>query len=168
MGLSKYFIHCLDIGDKYEIMSPEGLVPFSALEFALDRCSDYIATQKHLDIDSELPKVWDHEWEQFLSHYYHILHKNAKFLESKAHNVTQLTNRVRVILKEMAKLWPQYGLDGMKNVWILKPGNKCRGRGIHLLRTVEDVTKIVNLKLKYVVQKYIGTFTTLHEYSSLP
>lgn len=44
----------------------------------------------------------------------------------------------------------------MKNIWILKPGNKCRGRGIQLVKCISDVEKVTNLKVKYVVQKYIG------------
>lgn len=66
-------------------------------------------------------------------------------------------------LKDIRRYWPQYDIDGMKNIWILKPGNKCRGRGIQLVKHVADVEKIMNLKGKYVVQKYIGKirFATL-------
>lgn len=59
-------------------------------------------------------------------------------------------------LKEIKKFWPQSDIDGMKNIWILKPGNKCRGRGIQLVKNIADVDKVMGLKLKYVVQKYIG------------
>lgn len=59
-------------------------------------------------------------------------------------------------LKDMSKYWPQFDIDGMKNIWILKPGNKCRGRGIQLVKNISSVDKIMGQKLKYVVQKYIG------------
>lgn len=39
----------------------------------------------------------------------------------------------RRMLDKMKILWPQYGLDGTLNIWIIKPGNKCRGRGIMLM-----------------------------------
>lgn len=48
----------------------------------------------------------------------------------------------------------------MMNVWIMKPGNKSRGRGIVLLNKLEDVMAKMNPSSKsdtrYVVQKYIG------------
>lgn len=46
------------------------------------------------------------------------------------------------------------------NVWIMKPGNKSRGRGIVLLNKLEDVMTKMNPSTKtdtrYVIQKYIG------------
>lgn len=66
---------------------------------------------------------------------------------------------VKSTLKDIYKYWPQYDIDGMKNIWILKPGNKCRGRGIQLIKRISDVEKVMNLKVKYVVQKYLGSPT---------
>lgn len=64
------------------------------------------------------------------------------------------------ILKKMRKYWPQIDMDGVMNMWILKPGNKSRGRGIVLMNKLEDVVAKVNPTGKpdtrYVVQKYIG------------
>lgn len=60
----------------------------------------------------------------------------------------------------MRKYWPQLDMDGIMNVWILKPGNKSRGRGITLMNKLEDVVAKINPANKsdtrYVVQKYIG------------
>jgi len=54
-------------------------------------------------------------------------------------------------------------MDGIMNMWILKPGNKSRGRGIMLMNKLEDVMAKVNPTGKpdarYVVQKYIGNKT---------
>lgn len=51
-------------------------------------------------------------------------------------------------------------MDGIMNVWIMKPGNKSRGRGIVLLNKLEDVMAKMNPSTKsdtrYVIQKYIG------------
>jgi tubulin monoglycylase TTLL3/8 len=64
-------------------------------------------------------------------------------------------------LDKIKVLWPQYGLDGVLNIWIIKPGNKCRGRGIMLMNNIKQIISIVNpplsaTKSRYVVQKYIG------------
>jgi tubulin monoglycylase TTLL3/8 len=39
----------------------------------------------------------------------------------------------RRILDKMRILWPQFALDGTLNIWIVKPGNKCRGRGAFII-----------------------------------
>lgn len=67
------------------------------------------------------------------------------------------------ILKKIKKYCPQLDMDGVMNVWIMKPGNKSRGRGIVLLNKLEDVLAKMNPSSKsdtrYVVQKYIGNRT---------
>ncbi|XP_018580240.1 tubulin glycylase 3A-like [Anoplophora glabripennis] len=154
MGLLKWFVEKYEKGSKRDIQSPEGKVPFSALQFAIDRCTDYIAIQKHIDIDKDFPRIWDHEWEQFLSNYYLIVHGNELFIEF-TEPIQSAYAKSKSSLKDMSKYWPQYDIDGMKNIWILKPGNKCRGRGIQLVKNISSVDKVMGQKLKYVVQKYI-------------
>ncbi|XP_072376804.1 tubulin glycylase 3A-like isoform X1 [Diabrotica undecimpunctata] len=154
IGLLKWFAETYEDGDKHDIQSADGKVPYATLQFALERCNDYLSKQKHLDIDKEMPQVWDHEWDQFLTNYYNIVHQNGFFIDF----VESLTNayaNVKSTLKEIKMYWPQYEIDGKKNIWILKPGNKCRGRGIYLVKNISDVDKVMNLKMKYVVQKYI-------------
>lgn len=70
-----------------------------------------------------------------------------------------LERKAARILVTMTKYWPQIDIDGVLNIWIVKPGNKCRGRGIHLMNNIKDIISIVNApcsKTRYVVQKYIG------------
>jgi len=38
-------------------------------------------------------------------------------------------NEIDSLLNQMITKWPQFGMDGIKNVWIVKPGAKSRGRG---------------------------------------
>lgn len=56
--------------------------------------------------------------------------------------------------------WPQLYLDGVTNLWIVKPGAKSRGRGIQVMRKLEDILSRLgtfhNNDSRYVVQKYIG------------
>lgn len=62
----------------------------------------------------------------------------------------------------MRKYWHQLDMDGVFNIWILKPGNRSRGRGIVLMNKIEDVMAKINPANKsdsrYVVQKYIGKY----------
>lgn len=63
-------------------------------------------------------------------------------------------------LKEMIQCRPESRGDGMRNVWILKPGDKSLGRGIVLKNSLNDILAKINQAarecMQYVVQKYIG------------
>lgn len=41
-----------------------------------------------------------------------------------------MLNEVDQMLNQIKTKKPQFELDGIKNVWIVKPGAKSRGRGI--------------------------------------
>lgn len=43
--------------------------------------------------------------------------------------VPSILGQVENILNRVKAVWPQFELDGVKNVWIVKPGAKSRGRG---------------------------------------
>lgn len=51
-------------------------------------------------------------------------------------------------------------IDGMKNIWILKPGDKSLGRGIVIKNSLSEILMKINQVAKestqFVVQKYIG------------
>ncbi|XP_017777508.1 PREDICTED: tubulin glycylase 3A-like [Nicrophorus vespilloides] len=162
-SLLKFIIHKYETEDKYVIQSPEGQIPYGSFKFAIARLNDYIDFRKHLDIDREATPVLDEQWDQFLKHFKLIIHENNVFLESKEYNLDELIAASKSVLKKIDPFWPQLDLDGMKNIWIMKPGNKCRGRGIQLIKDVKDVAKIMDLKLKYVVQKYIEKPLIIYE-----
>lgn len=71
----------------------------------------------------------------------------------------QIERRASKALASIAKHWPQLDIDGVLNIWIVKPGNKCRGKGIQLMNNIKDIIGLLNIpaqKSRYVVQKYIG------------
>lgn len=166
ISLLKWFVQKINKDGEFSIATATGKVPISAIQFAIDRCNDYVNVQKHLDIDREFHKVWDHEWEQFITNFHLLVHKHESFLENATYNLFMLEANAKAALKNIIPHWPQFELDGIQNIWIMKPGNKCRGRDIKLIKDVNDVLRVMNNKLKYVVQKYIGRYF-LSRYLSL-
>ena len=54
------------------------------------------------------------------------LDRNKLKVDKKAKELLPECNKV---LGLMEAHWPQFAIDGVFNVWILKPGAKSRGRG---------------------------------------
>ncbi|CAH0603365.1 unnamed protein product [Chrysodeixis includens] len=160
ISVLKWLSNTLQSHTEQTLISPHGKVPFSAVEFAISRLNEYIVFLSHKDIDDteEQLHIWEHEWDQFLTHHYLLVHEKAKFFEDKTSNLRQLERKATKILAAMAKYWPQVDIDGVLNIWIVKPGNKCRGRGIQLMNNIKDIIGLINIpaqKTRYVVQKYI-------------
>lgn len=51
------------------------------------------------------------------------------------------------VLAELRKVAPQWHIDGPDNIWILKPGGKSRGRGIHCFNSLQKLRLQVRLAL---------------------
>lgn len=165
LNLLKWLVDKVNVEDEDAVRSPTGTVPLKALDFAIKRCNDYISAQSHEDIDQEAEKVWSHQWDQFISWYYQIVCGQSLFVRTNvAFNKYVLASKH--ILKKIRNYWPQIDMDGIMNVWILKPGNKSRGRGIVLMNKLEDVVARVNptgkQDTRYVVQKYIERPLLIH------
>ncbi len=47
-------------------------------------------------------------------------------------NGAQIQEIIKV-LDEIKQYWPQYSIDGYRNIWIVKPGALSRGRGFKFI-----------------------------------
>ena len=60
--------------------------------------------------------------------------------------------------------YPQYGLNGEKNIWIVKPAGLSRGRGIECFRNLVEIQDYVKGKeAQWVVQKYMENPLIVHK-----
>lgn len=82
LSLLKWLVDKVNVEDEDVVRSPTGTIPLKALDFAIKRCNDYISAQSHEDIDQEAERVWSHQWDQFISWYYQIIHDQALFIRT--------------------------------------------------------------------------------------
>lgn len=82
LSLLKWLVNKVNAEDENAVRSPSGTIPLKALDFAIKRCNDYISAQSHEDIDQEAEKIWSHQWDQFITWYYQIVHGQALFVRT--------------------------------------------------------------------------------------
>ncbi|XP_069083666.1 protein monoglycylase TTLL8 [Pleurodeles waltl] len=133
--------------------------PQELLDRAYAVCEKYIGKMKHDDIDlneDSTPCLTEMEWDDLLKQYYVLVHGGAN-LDISDCGVAQC----REILMRIESANPQLAIDGIRNVWIIKPGAKSRGRDIVCMDKVEDILRLLQSDPcgrrdhRWIVQKYI-------------
>ena len=113
------------------IASDEGNVSTNCINFAFSRCQDYLDCCLHNDIDTESDtKVWEHDWDVFLTHHYLVTHESGRILltkeEKERKSIESYIEASKKILEQIKKHWPQYNMDGFLNIWIVKVRLLCK------------------------------------------
>ncbi|XP_020365711.2 tubulin tyrosine ligase 3-like [Rhincodon typus] len=136
-----------------------GVVPVQLVETALRACEEYLNTMDHKDIDVSLdtpPAVTERCWEETIQQYYEVIHEGATIQNWKVYAAV-----CENMLKQLQEANTQLKMEGMRNIWIVKPGAQSRGRGITCMNRLEQIMKLVYGQTtfitdgKWVVQKYI-------------
>nr|XP_057911810.1 tubulin monoglycylase TTLL3-like [Doryrhamphus excisus] len=126
---------------------------------ALHRCQEFLNILAHSDIDvteKTIAAVEEKQWNHFLQNYYMVVHKGASIRGS-----AEFVSRCQAMLVQMQDVCPQLDVDGVNNIWIIKPGAMSRGRGIVCMNRLEDILALVDSDRaivkdsKWVVQKYL-------------
>lgn len=156
------------------LVSSTGTIPMTSIQFAIKRCREFVAFSEHLDVDScddRGVKIWDHDWDVFLAHHYYLTHEGGMLAEGgqvggKSFEV--YLSMAAKVLKDLEPFWPQFTTDGHLNIWIVKPANRCRGKGILLMNNIKKIIGLVNpstiTKTRFVVQKYMGENESIYKY----
>ncbi|XP_051045542.1 protein monoglycylase TTLL8 [Phodopus roborovskii] len=124
-------------------------------------CQAYLGQLEHEDIDTSetsTEALSEEEWNDLTKQYYLLVHGNAFILDSRSY-----FSQCQALLSKISSVNPQTDIDGIRNIWIIKPAAKSRGRDIVCMDRVENILELVatdnqNTKdNKWVIQKYIET-----------
>ncbi|KAK3736202.1 hypothetical protein QZH41_011889, partial [Actinostola sp. cb2023] len=134
------------------------VLPVKALTSSLEACREYLRRQDHLDVDDPInskPVISEALWDEIINHSYEL--RQSHTIIARAFPFLRECQNVMNKLKEHM---PQIDIDGQRNVWIVKPGAKSRGRGIMCMDRLEDILKLTGSIIgqkegRWVVQKYI-------------
>ncbi|XP_037760576.1 tubulin monoglycylase TTLL3 isoform X12 [Chelonia mydas] len=172
-----FFPRCYRLGAEDEkhafIESPRGTggkkgspLPPQLIETALQACEEHLSSLRHQDIDREPESplcMTGARWGDFLRAYYQVVHEEA-LLDQLVSYVEECEH----YLQRLAEVLPQLEMEGDRNIWIVKPGAKSRGRGIICMDRLEEMLKLVDCDPmimkdgKWVVQKYIERPLLIH------
>ncbi|XP_068598753.1 tubulin monoglycylase TTLL3-like [Brachionichthys hirsutus] len=130
-----------------------------SIECALKVCQDFLDRLEPCDRDQRLETpqtLTDEEWAEFIQTYCLVVHDEAEIEES-----IHFVNSCKVMLHRMARVCPQLDIDGIHNIWIVKPGAQSRGRGIKCTKSLDQILKFMDGSpttipgSTWVVQKYL-------------
>lgn len=69
----------------------------------------------------------------------------------------EFQGKVEMLLNDLEKVVPQYKLNGHRNIWIMKPSNLSRGRGVTCVDSLAPIEESLSATndVGLIVQKYI-------------
>eukprot|EP00747_Dinoflagellata_sp_TGD_P060983 gnl/TRDRNA2_/TRDRNA2_152311_c2_seq2.p1 gnl/TRDRNA2_/TRDRNA2_152311_c2~~gnl/TRDRNA2_/TRDRNA2_152311_c2_seq2.p1 ORF type:complete len:1616 (+),score=224.25 gnl/TRDRNA2_/TRDRNA2_152311_c2_seq2:71-4918(+) len=83
------------------------------------------------------------DWEEFRGHYW------------STEPPIVLGNSLSAAITSLQAHWPQLGLQGPLNAWIVKPGTNSKGSGISCMQSLPEILHHCKTVVNRVVQKYI-------------
>ncbi|XP_073738694.1 protein monoglycylase TTLL8 isoform X2 [Callorhinus ursinus] len=131
------------------------------VDTACQVCRAYLRQLEHegIDVSEDSTRgLTEDEWKDLTEQYYSLLHGEAFISTSRNH-----FSQCQALLNKITSVNPQTEIDGLRNIWIIKPAAKSRGRDIVCMNRVEEILELVaadHLSAKdnkWVVQKYIET-----------
>ncbi|CAD8172525.1 unnamed protein product [Paramecium octaurelia] len=82
--------------------------------------------------------------------------KLEKEQDDSIEDVDEFTQQIIDILQSFKNRFPQYYLNGVENIWIVKPAGLSRGRGIQCYKNLVEIEDHVASKgAQWIIQKYI-------------
>jgi tubulin monoglycylase TTLL3/8 len=143
-----------------ELFSEKGAITREIINFAKEQIDKVIQYNQHEFINNNLtvPILTESVWVERLSQFQSLMTKKDTFKCTKTEQIEECVNDIKKAFKSALSLRPQLRKDGNRNIWIVKPGNKCRGVGIVIFDSDKNVLDYIekNRGKRHVVQKYMG------------
>ncbi|OMJ90248.1 hypothetical protein SteCoe_7452 [Stentor coeruleus] len=70
-------------------------------------------------------------------------------------DIINLKDQISTTLSRLSKKYPQFTINGINNIWILKPAGLSRGRGIELYNHLDELKDKLQKEGQWVIQKYL-------------
>lgn len=154
---------CDNINEYNKFCSPNGSIPISMVEFALQKVRQELDKLENEELDSfsnagaHEAQTEKFEWNNFLVHSQNLIQKK-ELLNANIEDLQYHLDDAKILLQRLEEIRPDYGWDGYKNLWILKPGYAGMGHGIVIRNNLHLLLAFIsnNMSRKYIAQKYIG------------
>jgi len=106
----------------------------------------------------------------YINNYYNNNNENSAFEKDESNffsnkaseskfankNFEELKVFVDDHLAQLKHIFPQYAMNGKRNIWIMKPSGLSRGRGIKCVSALNEILLFIKKNSnQYIVQKYI-------------
>lgn len=86
----------------------------------------------------------------------HNSNKPANYSKFANKNAEELKLIVDDYLSQLKLIFPQFDMNGKRNIWIMKPSGLSRGRGIKCVSNLNEILLFIKKNTNlYMVQKYI-------------
>lgn len=136
-------LHCLSLLKKF-VQNPE-TKNITKIKICESVCKKWKFKLKSENTKNKV-LISDQEWEEIIG--LSLENVNESMLSSIVSDVIKT-------LKSLKKHFPQYDLCGYRDIWIIKPGRKSRGRDIKILNNLFEIKEYTYTPNYWVAQKYI-------------
>ena len=123
----------------------------------VNRSVHFLERNIKIDRDRSLSLIHPSEWKIINSNNSHEI--NAEFYRFYMGKSQAQASAIKDMAREAAARLeasdPQYHMGGNRNIWIVKPGRKSRGRDIMLFANLDEIKTYTQNSQQWVVQKYI-------------
>ncbi|XP_011191434.2 tubulin glycylase 3B [Zeugodacus cucurbitae] len=145
----------------------EGTISIAVVHFAVTNLKKHFDEFEHRTLDEEGEKNTESEnleWQNFFADSNQVIRNNAK-IKVTVTLLEEVSKLSRIYLAKLEDRRRDYKWDGCRNLWILKPGYQCRGLGIIIRSSIDEILQWAtnNPQRRYIAQKYLERPLLIHK-----